>query len=112
MSKNIELLAEYNNSYLYYDPESFKISFEGELEDVAIGLYKRYSEMLYDTYYSNIRIGNSRLIITKISAGNCELFYEYSNAIGDINRPPLFLHILNNEFKKIINKISKLKSFW
>ncbi len=114
MSKNIELLVDYNNSYLFFNPESLKISFEGELKDIAIGLFERYGKSLS---FSNktlncISIGNSRLVIVNDDKNNQQLCYSYSEEIGSTNRPPLFLDLLKNEYIKVCARYNNIKSFW
>lgn len=115
---NIEILVEYNNSYLLYDKYSLKVNFNGELKNIALGIYKRYGEELIKSKLTSIIwFGSSTLALRKISSKNydCyhELFYDTTYSIlGEPRRPPEFLHVLKGEYKEVFNRIYKMKAFW
>ncbi len=109
-------ICEYKNSYLYYSYDQ-KFSFEGELEEVAIAIYKEFGiecQNWNPWYIANGRksIRGTRLYIQNVDGGQQLLFDDKIAGIGDLKpEKPLFFDLLNEKYIVVYKKYESMEIF-
>lgn len=113
----MNIIYSYNESYLYKVSDTHRISFEGDLDEIATGLYLDIGKSLIDSSSTYNKIGDSQLGISALTKYVHLIVYDYPTyfSIGTNKNDyaePLFLGLLNQKYQEVFDKYNKLKSFW